>query len=146
MAVSLQEIVFLFTVSGHRRCGCGGAPGSGRFLTVSQALPARRDASPGFLSLLVSTSGRAPFVSRSSICIQLQIEEVEAGPSPAPECAAAPAAAPARFQTRVGSIVTHVCPVRPRRSCTRWTEFHYNTAAAAAGRHFCGSAAAAADQ
>lgn len=140
MAVSLQEIVFLFTVSGLRPCGCGGAPGSGRFLTVSQAQPARRDASPGFLSLLVSTSGRAPFVSRSSICIQLQIEEVEAAPSPAPERAAAPA----RFQT--GSIGAHVCPIRPRRSCARWTEFHHNAAATAAGRRFCCSAAAAADQ
>lgn len=53
-----------------------GARGAGRFLTVLKALSARRDASPGFVSLLVSTSGRAPFVSRRSICIRLQIEDV----------------------------------------------------------------------
>lgn len=96
--MSLGEIVFLFTVSGLWRsrsrsvsaslhlCGGrgGGAPGAGRFLTVLKALSARRDASAGFVSLLVSTSGRAPFVCRRSICIRLQLQHVGA---PAFTCA-----------------------------------------------------------
>lgn len=80
MAMSLEEIVFLFTVWRLRRpapapplsiCAVAlGVPGAGRSLNVLKALSGRRDTSPGFVSLLVSTSGRTPFVSRRSICIQ----------------------------------------------------------------------------
>lgn len=84
MGMSLEEIVFLFTVSGlpwppsrsvsaslHLYGGGGGGAGGGKasvFLEpgvshgVLKVLSARRDASPGFVSLPVSTSGCTPFV------------------------------------------------------------------------------------
>lgn len=86
MGMSLEEIVFLFTVSGlpwppsrsvsaalHLYGSSGGGSGGGGgkasvFLepgvshSVLKVLSARRDASPGFVSLPVSTSGCTPFV------------------------------------------------------------------------------------
>lgn len=83
MGMSLEEIVFLFTVSGlpwppsrsvsaslHLYGGGGGGSGGKASLflepgvshSVLKVLSARRDASPGFVSLPVSTSGCTPFV------------------------------------------------------------------------------------
>lgn len=81
MGMSLEEIVFLFTVSGlpwppsrsvsaslHLYGGGGGGKASvflepGVSHSVLKVLSARRDASPGFVSLPpVSTSGCTPFV------------------------------------------------------------------------------------
>lgn len=80
--MSLEEIVFLFTVSGlpwppsrsvsaslhlYGGSGDGGSKASvflepGVSHSVLEVLSARRDASPGFVSLPVSTSGCTPFV------------------------------------------------------------------------------------
>lgn len=76
MGMSLEEIVFLFTVSGlpwppsrsvsaslHLYGGKASVflePGVSH--GVLKVLSARRDASPGFVSLPVSTSGCTPFV------------------------------------------------------------------------------------
>lgn len=84
MGMSLEEIVFLFTVSGLpwppsrsvsaslHLCG-GGIQEPGVSQSVLKALSERRDASLGFVSLLVSTCGRTPFVFSAGICIQQRL-------------------------------------------------------------------------
>lgn len=82
MGMSLEEIVFLFTVSGlpwppsrsvsaslHLYGGGALRSAAGRFSQCLKGAVSRRDASLGFVSLPVSTCGRTPFVFCRSICI-----------------------------------------------------------------------------